>query len=87
MKLIKSISYGKLERDKGVIDRLVEKNMTGKLDSYFKKFDEKDAVVELKLMLDEQKDGKFKGGLYSSVDGKSHIFKRQNYKKLDDLVN
>lgn len=87
MKLIKSISYGKLERDKAVIDRLVEKNMAGKLDSYFKKFDEQDKKIELKLMLDEQKDGKFKGGLYATVDGKSHVFKRQNYKKLDDLVN
>jgi hypothetical protein len=61
MKLIKSISYGKLERDKEVIDRLVEKNMTGKLDSYFKKYDDKDTEIELKLILDEQKDGKFKG--------------------------
>lgn len=87
MKLIKSISYGKLERDKEVIDRLTEKNMSGKLDSYFKKYDNKDTEIELKLMLDEQKDGKFKGGLYATIDGKWHVFKRQNYKKLDDLVN
>jgi hypothetical protein len=87
MKLIRSISYGKLERDKEVIDRLVDKNVTGKLDSYFRKYDDKDIEIELKLMIDEQKDGKFSGGLYATIDGKSHVFKRQNYKKLDDLVN
>jgi len=87
MKLTKSISYGKLERDKEVIDRLAERNISWKLDSYFKKYEGKNIEIELKLMLDEQKDGKFKGGLYATVDGKWHVFKRQNYKKLDDLVN
>ena len=87
MKLTKSISYGKLERDKEVIDRLVEKNTIGKLDSYFKKYNDKDTEIELKLMLDEQKDGKFEWWLYAMVDGNNHVFKRQDYKKLDDLVN
>ena len=87
MQLKKSISYGKLERDKDVIDRLVEKNITGKLDSYFKKYDDRDAEIELKLMLDEQKDGKFEWALYATIDGQKHTFKREGYKNLDDLVN
>ena len=86
MKLQKTTSYGKLEHDKAVIDRLIEKNITGKLDSYFKKYGG-DAEISLKMVLDEQKDNKFKGALYADIDGQSHVFKRANYKKLDDLVN
>ncbi len=87
MKKNMSVSYGKLERDREVIDRLVDKNLTGKLDSYFKKYESGDKELGIKLMFDEQKDGKFNGALYADIDGKSYIYKRQNYKKLDDLVN
>jgi hypothetical protein len=39
MELKKKIQLKNLEHDKGVVDRLVEENLSGKLDKYLQKLD------------------------------------------------
>jgi hypothetical protein len=87
MKLEKKIQLKNLEHDKEVIDRLVNENLTGKLDKYLKKLDGDDVEAEISLVLEENKIGKFNGTLNVSIDGKTFHYEREDFKKLDDLVN
>lgn len=87
MKLETKIQLKNLEHDKGVIDRLVEENLSGKLDKYLKKLDGEDVEGEISLVLEENKIGKFNGTLNVSIDGKTFHYEREDFKKLDDLIN
>lgn len=42
-------------QDHNAIDRLIEANVTGKLDSYLKRYDKGDIEVRLSLILEENK--------------------------------
>ncbi len=87
MKLEKKIQLKNLEHDKAVIDRLVEENLSGKLDMYLKKLDGEDVEGEISLVLEGNKIGKFNGTLNVTIDGKSFHYSREDFKKLDDLIN
>lgn len=87
MKLETKIQLKNLEHDKGVIDRLVEENLSGKLDKYLKKLDGENVEGEISLVLEENKIGKFNGTLNVSIDGKTFHYEREDFKKLDDLIN
>lgn len=87
MKLEKKIQLKNLEHDKAVIDRLVEENLSGKLDKYLQKLDGDDVEGEVSLVLEENKIGRFNGTLNVSVDGRNFHYEREDYKKLDDLIN
>ena len=76
-----------LEDSKAVIDRLVEANLNNKLDSYLKKFSKNDAEWTVELSLDKNKKGEFNGKVQATFDGKSFRSEREDFKKLDDLVN
>jgi len=47
MKLEKKIQLKNVEHDRGVIERLVEENLTGKLDAYINKLDGEDTEGEI----------------------------------------
>lgn len=87
MKLERKIQLKNLEHDKEVIERLVEENLTGKLDKYLQKLDGDDVEGEVSLILEENKIGRFNGTLNVSINGKSFHYAREDFKKLDDLVN
>jgi len=87
MKLEKKLQLKNLEHDKEVVERLVEENLSGKLDKYLKKLDGEDVVGEISLVLEENKIGRFNGTLNVLIDGKSFHYEREDYKKLDDLIN
>lgn len=76
-----------LEDSKEVIDRLVEANLNNKLDSYLKKFNKADSEGSLELSLDKNKKGEFDGKIQANFDGNSFRSEREDFKKLDDLVN
>lgn len=87
MKLEKKIQLKNLEHDKEVVDRLVEENLSGKLDKYLNKLDGEDVEGEVSLVLEKSKTSLFIGTLNVAIDGKVFHYAREDYKKLDDLVN
>lgn len=87
MKLEKKLQLKNLEHDKAVVERLVDENLSGKLDKYLKKLDGADVEGEVSLVLEENKIGRFNGTLNVTVDGKSFHYAREDFKKLDDLIN
>ncbi len=71
-----------------VIDRLIKENLEKKLDHYLEKFNSKDdAESTLELFIEENKKWLFNGKLIMNIDGKWYRYEREDYKKLDDLVN
>ena len=76
-----------IEHSKEVIERLVEQNISTKLDHYLKKFDKTDSEGMIEVSIDQNKKGLFNGKIQSSLDGKSFRFEREDYKNLDDLIN
>ena len=76
-----------IEHSKEVIERIVEQNISTKLDHYLKKFDKKNAEGMIEVSVDQNKKNLFNGKVQSSLDGKSFRFEREDYKNLDDLIN
>lgn len=86
MKLERKIQLKNLEHDRVVVERLVEENISGKLDKYLKKLDGEDVEGEISLVLELSKVG-FNGTLNVSIDGNNFHYAREDYKKLADLIN
>lgn len=75
------------EHSKEVVMRLVESNMSTKLDHYLKKFDKPDAEGMVEVTADKNKKGLFDWKIQANLDGQSFRFEREDYKNLDDLIN
>jgi hypothetical protein len=76
------------EHNKEVIERLTQENLSNKLGSYLKKFDDKaDAEGSVDLKIDKNKTDRFNGVLQVNLDGSSYRYEREDYKNLDDLIN
>lgn len=86
MKLEKKIQLKNIEHDKEVVERLVDENLNGKLDKYLQKFNGEDMEGVLSLVLETSKVG-FNGTLNVTINGNSFHYAREDYKKLDDLIN
>ncbi len=88
MKLVVNIHSGKdLNGSKEVVERLTQKNVSTKLDHYLKKFAKPDAEWVIDVKCDKNKKGLFDGTLQAVFDGHSFRVHREDYTKLDDLVN
>lgn len=75
------------EYDREVIHRLVNTAM-GKVDSYLKKYENKpDATVRIEFFIKKNVDDSFHGKLRAHIDGETILFDRENFRKLDDLIN
>lgn len=72
---------------KEVMARLVETNISTKLDNYLKKFDKADAEGTIDVTVDKNTRSLFDGKIQANLDGKSFRFEREDYKNLDDLIN
>lgn len=73
---------------KDVVERLVKENLNNKLDNYLVKFESKDdAETNMDLFIEQNKKWLFNGKLLVNIDWKSYRYEREDYKKLDDLVN
>lgn len=86
MLLQKKIQISKLENDRPVIERLVEENITGKLDAYLRKFKE-GTECSLDVCVSGNKKGNFEGSIQLDANGVRYRAERDDYKKLDDLIN
>ncbi len=77
-----------LENSREVIDRLIEENLKNKLDRYLKKFeDKKDAECVIDFKVDKNKKDLFNWVLQANLDWESFRYSREDFKKLDDLIN
>lgn len=65
----------------------VTKNLNGKLDSYIKKHEKPNSPVRVELTVKKEKDGEYAGKVILDVWPKSYRSDRENFTKLDDLVN
>ena len=75
------------DHSKAVLERLVEANLSSKLNNYLNKIDKPDAEGIIEVTVDKNKKGLFDGKIQSTLDGKSFRFEREDYKNMDDLVN
>ena len=72
---------------KEVIERLVWENLNNKLDHYLNKFNKKDSEGTIEISADKNKKWLFDGKVQANLDGNTYRFEREDYKKLDDLIN
>ena len=76
-----------LTDSKEVVERLVWENLNTKLDQYLNKFDKADAEGTIEITTEKNKKGLFDAKIQANLDGQSYRFEREDYKKLDDLIN
>ena len=85
---IKVIMHVNAEEAKEATERLVKENLEKKLDNYLKKFEAKeDAEGTIEVKIDKNKKDRFDGIVQATLDGQSFRYSREDYKKLDDLIN
>lgn len=75
------------DESKFVVERLVDDNLSKKLNSYLAKYDREWAVWNVELKIDKDKKWLFIWVLMANLDWDSFRYEREDYKKLDDLVN
>ena len=73
------------ERDS--IEAIIDKNLSGKLDSYIKKLHKWAESIRVELTLKRENDGKASGKLIIILNMKSYRSERENFDNLHDLVN
>lgn len=66
---------------------LIDKNLSGKMDSYIKKHEKPNSPVRVELTLKREKDNQAQGKLIVSVWPKSYRSERENFDNLADLIN
>lgn len=76
-----------LEISKETIEKLINENLNKKLDQYLNKFDKEWAEWILDINIDKNKKWLFNGKVQANLDGESYRAEREDYKKLDDLIN
>jgi hypothetical protein len=79
--------WNDLTDSKEVVERLVKENLENKLDTYLNKFDKSNAEWTIELKADKNKKGLFDAVLQANLDWNSFRYSREDYKKLDDLIN
>lgn len=75
------------EVDNAAIDRLIEANLSGKLDSYLKRYAKPDQEILLNITLEEDAKKRFSGSLLIKADGTEYHSSRDIFDSLEDLVN
>ncbi|PID84611.1 hypothetical protein CSB09_00110 [Candidatus Gracilibacteria bacterium] len=75
------------ENEKEFLQKEIEKNISGKLDSYIQKhFDPQNDNLKLEAFFSHSNDG-FNGKLILSVSHHTFRSEREDFNKLDDLVS
>jgi hypothetical protein len=83
---LKTIAHAP-DASKEVVKRLMEKNISWKLDQYLKKFEWENKEWMIEIKADTNKKWLFDATLIATLDGKSYHYHREDYSNLDDLVN
>jgi hypothetical protein len=77
----------RLEESRDAVIRLLDLNISGKLDSYFKRFSKQAQPIEILLSVSKNKKSLYNGKLQFAAGNIQFIYSREDYQKLDDLVN
>lgn len=72
---------------KEVVNRLVGENFENKIWSYLNKFEREDVEWNMDIMVEKNKKWLFNWKLQINIDWNAFRYEREDYKKLDDLVN
>ena len=73
---------------KEVTERLVKQNLENKLDSYLKKFtDKQEAEWTIEVKIEKSKKDTLNWIDHANLDWKTFRYERDDYKNLDDLLN
>ena len=73
---------------KEATERLVKENLENKLDNYLKKYDSKEnAEGTIEVKIEKNKKDRFDWIVQATLNGESFRYSREDYKKLDDLIN
>lgn len=75
-----------LKNERSFIQEEVQKNLSGKLDAYLKKIATPQDTVRVELTLVKSKKGT-SGKLHLSLPGHAYFSEREDFEKLDDLIN
>ena len=78
------------QKDKDFVQKIVEKNLKGKMDSYLKKIFARrlDAEVTIKYVINYHEESKkYDADFIFSYDGNTFIYKKEGFKILSDLIN
>lgn len=76
-----------LKESKEVVERIVNDNISSKLDNYLNKFKKEDSEWIIKVKIDKNKKWLFNWKVKASFDWESYISEREDFKNLDDLIN
>ena len=76
-----------LLESKEVVERLVWENLNNKLDQYLNKFTKEDSEWIFDISVDKNKKWLFDGKIQANLDWKNFRSEREDFKKLDDLIN
>lgn len=80
--------WDEVKDSQGVVERLIEENLSNKLDSYLKKYETREDLEGLvELHVDKNKSGRFNSKLIVKMDKDRFRYEREDYKKMDDLIN
>lgn len=72
---------------KEVVERIVNENITTKLDNYLNKFKKEDSEWIIKVNIVKDKKWLFNWSINASFDWDSYRSEREEFKNLADLVN
>jgi hypothetical protein len=92
LKLIISMSHeiilhiSEFLNEREFIQTEVERNLSGKLDAYLKKIAQENDKIRVELSLDRSKKG-INGKLHIILPGTTIISEREDFGKLEDLIN
>ncbi len=76
-----------LKVSKEVVERLVNENVSTKLDNYLNKFKKEDSKWALKITINKNKKWLFNWNINATFDWEAHRSEREDFKNLDDLIN
>ncbi len=75
------------QNNREVVERLVEKNIHIKLDSYLVRYRYPGMEGDIVCTVEENKKGNFAGTLSARLNADRFYYSREDFKNLDDLVN
>ena len=84
---VKMHIWNDLQESKEVVERLVWENLNNKLDQYLNKFNKENAEGVIEINVDKNKKWLFDWKVQANFDWNSFRSEREDFKKLDDLIN
>lgn len=76
-----------MEESKAVVERIVDENVSSKLDNYLNRFKKEDSEGTIKVTIKKNKKWLFDWKVNATFDWEKYRSEREDFKNLDDLIN